>query len=203
MFSESLFMNLCYVHRFSSMGLMTPDTDAMHTIRMQLYALDMYNGLSDEAKAKVPIESICFRILVHDLDEVVCCDIPRNIKYYSEESKSLISKITEDLLDRSEVCEELITNITESKSGMWGVLISALDIYDAWRTLGLEYSLRGMKKYKLGLIQSKIYLDECSPKWRESDLPLEIKSFLNDLHQSVTDSTAKYCGARDDSCMCT
>ena len=203
MFSESLFMNLCHVYRFSSMGLMTPDTDAMHTIRMQLYALDMYNQFSEETRAEMPIELICFKILVHDLDETVCCDIPRNVKYHSKESKLLISQITDNLLSESCVCDELLTEISESKSGKWGALVSALDIYDAWRTLKLEYKLRGLKKHRSAFIQSKIYMDECSAKWRDSDLPQEVKSFLDDLYQSVVESTNKHCGVSNGNCMCT
>ena len=76
MLKDFTLTKLCDITRFSQLHFVEPDTDAMHTIRIQLYILCMYNELGDI----IPYKELCYRALVHDLDESVCCDIPRNIK---------------------------------------------------------------------------------------------------------------------------
>lgn len=169
-------MGLCDITRFSQLHFVEPDTDAMHTIRMQLYVLGMYNDLGDE----IPYKELCYRALVHDLDETVCCDIPRNIKYHSDEAFKLINGITTHLLHESGVRKELIDDIESAKSkDEWGYIIKYLDIYDAFCTLTKEWKLQNRDLLHERMKESAGYLRDVLDKIFNSDIPEGVKLYLD------------------------
>ena len=165
-------LGLCNVTRFSQLKFINPDTDSEHTIRMQIYALEIYNKFPD-----IPIKDIIYRILLHDMDEAVLCDIPRNVKYYSDDSLKLINNIADDVLMKSGINSDIIHDIRTAKhtGDSWDSLIKYLDVYDAHYKLIVEYRLQYDKKLIPRIIESFNYLksiiessfNEYDPKLKE------------------------------------
>jgi len=124
---EGRLRNLKNITRFSHRHLIEPETVAEHTIDMQLIALEMYNILSPKGAMDIPmLKDILFKILVHDLDESVMCDIPRDIKYYSDEFHRIINKVGIDLMKESGISDDLISEMNSAKEGFLGSYCSSL-----------------------------------------------------------------------------
>lgn len=153
MLKDSIFMNITHVHRFSQLNFIELDRDSDHTLRMQLYILELYNALGDI----IPLKDLVYRTLVHDLDEAVMCDIPRTIKYYNEDSLKLINNIASELLLKSGVSSKLIEDINTAKhkGDEWDDLINYLDSYDAYNILIKEYNIQ-RSKYLIEPIDSSL-----------------------------------------------
>ena len=74
---DSPFLKLEYVYRFSNKPLTIQDSDADHTIRMQLYMLEAITQVPESFNLK----EACYKALIHDLDEIGSGDINRIFKY--------------------------------------------------------------------------------------------------------------------------
>lgn len=157
MLRESIMLGLCNVTRFSQLKFIVPDTDSEHTIRMQIYALEIYNRFPG-----IPIKDIIYRILLHDMDEAVLCDIPRNVKYYSDDSLKLINDIANDVLIKSGINPDIINGIRTAKhtGDKWDALIKYLDVYDAHSRLITEYKLQNDEKLIPRFTESFHYLKD-------------------------------------------
>lgn len=132
---NSLFLRLTSIHRFSNERLTVKDTDADHTIRMQLMALEIYKDNPNS----FDIKETCFKILMHDVDEVCMCDIPRNVKYHDSEIRGSIARVTNQLLDSYGIKGFLRECIDNSKdSSIEGNIVKVLDVVDAFVTLNNE-----------------------------------------------------------------
>lgn len=164
---DSVFLKLQNIHRFSNQGLNIVDTDADHTIRMQLMALELYK----ETKA-FDIKTATFKILVHDLDEVCMCDIPRDVKYFDDTIYDEIERVSELLMDKVGIDSEIRTFISTSKDETpEGWVVKVLDIIDAFWTLvnqawsQSKTSIMEQAKTSLGYLQGAIsYRPEYVPE---------------------------------------
>ena len=115
------FLNLNYIRRYSNTRLLQEETDSQHTITMQLLAMYFYDKYP-----KLPIRNITYRILVHDLDEAISGvkygqqifafgDVPRGLKYYSNDSYNLVRKATEKTMQDNIENENIYLDITNAK----------------------------------------------------------------------------------------
>lgn len=182
--NNSVFMNICNVTRFSNQHFIEPDRDSDHTLRMQLYVLDLYDKFGD----KIPVRELTYRCLVHDLDESVCCDIPRDIKYHDNSINREIKRVSEELLRGSGVSDVLINDIetAKHKGDEWDTIIKYLDMYDAMCTLIKEYRIQNNPKLKVPLTECRDYLLDAQKSL------LAIKD--NDIRHYVMDTWEKILG---------
>lgn len=115
------FLNSNYIRRYSNTKLLVEETDSQHTITMQLLAMYFYDKYP-----KLPIKNITYRILCHDLDEglsgskvgqqVHCFgDLPKNLKYFNEESYKLVREATEETLYDNLENKQIYDDITKAK----------------------------------------------------------------------------------------
>ena len=128
---DSIYLRLQHIHRFSNQNLTIVDTDADHTIRMQLMILELYR--------KAPyfdLQKATFKALVHDLDEVCMCDVPRNIKYYDDKIHAEVERVAQELMNESGINEEMRGYIRDSKDDTTeGWIVKLLDPVDAFKVL--------------------------------------------------------------------
>lgn len=128
------FYKLLSINRFSNKTLTAPDTDAEHTIRMQLMALYIFNR-----EPEFDIKETCFKILCHDLEECWMCDIPRPVKYHDERILGELKRVQDELISQDNIHEYIKDYMNNSKDDtMEGMIVRFLDVYDAYQTLKKE-----------------------------------------------------------------
>lgn len=115
------FLNLNYIRRYANTRLIQEETDSQHTITMQLLAMYFYDRFP-----KMNIRNIIYRILIHDLDECLggirkgqqvhsFGDVPRQIKYFDENSYNLVRNATEKTMKGNLINKQIYKDITKSK----------------------------------------------------------------------------------------
>lgn len=181
------FTNLNNVYRFSNTYIINKETTAEHTIKMQLIALYLYNEYSG-----ININDLIMRILYHDLDEMVLCDIPRDIKYFNADSKKLIDKISEDKLKAAGVLTSIISRIQNAKHDgtLNGELCQVIDVLQCTYKLYSEYLLQGTKVITTRLIEAIEGLDLCLEKYKA--LIDKYTENPNDIHISNNESVVSH-----------
>ena len=124
--------NLVNIYRYSGQPLNKAETDSDHVWLMNSMALVIVpklNSLYESESDKLDIKDIVYRVTVHDIDECVTFDIPRNFKYYDQELLSNIRRVTDDILSQS-LPKNLITDINNAKDdSRSGFLVRALDVF--------------------------------------------------------------------------
>jgi 5'-deoxynucleotidase YfbR-like HD superfamily hydrolase len=166
--SNSIFLNLMKIHRFSNKTLTKEDTDADHTIRMQLMALEIYRNVPT-----FDIVKTCFKILTHDLEETVICDIPRDVKYYNEEFLLSVRKLTEEMVDNynfGEFIKEYMFNSKDDTIEGW--IVKILDIVDAYTTMNNEAWKQHSKDFEREASKSLNWMIEAFSSFPKDNLPL-------------------------------
>ena len=133
---DSPFLRLEYIYRFSNKPLTIRDSDADHTIRIQLYLLEAYSQVPESFDLK----NACYKALIHDLDEVGSGDINRVFKYRTDELHNLIEEESFKMLEESGLPSDIISQIALTKDNTpEGFLVRFFDAYDAGRTLVNQY----------------------------------------------------------------
>lgn len=132
---ESKFLGLLDIYRFSNKPLMTRDSDALHTIRLQLMLQETYKEVPE-----FDIKEACYKALCHDEDEIFGSgDINHRFKYFDEGIAKEIQRVTNLMLDDAGLPEEMKRSILEAKdSSIEGWLIRLYDIVDAFFILNKE-----------------------------------------------------------------
>ena len=134
-FFDSPYLLLENINRFSNRKLSVTDSDAQHTIRIQLYLLETHRNVGNV----FDLEKACFKALVHDLDEIGCSDVSRLFKYHDEEILKNIRRVSKEMLEECDIPEEIINEIEQSKDdSIEGRLIEFFDVLDAYNTLNRE-----------------------------------------------------------------
>jgi len=156
-FDLSPVMNLRNITRYSNIHLIEAESVTTHTIEMQLMAITIYEHFKLNGQT-FDLRDVAFRILMHDLDETVTCDIPRDIKYHDEKIHEEIERVTSEKLQQL-FDEEIIKYIHNSKdSSFEGRLVAYIDIIQAGYRLSKEYKLQHNGAIKKRLNQSYIWM---------------------------------------------
>ena len=141
---DSPFLKLENIHRFSNKPMVKLDKDSEHTIRIQLYLLEAYS----QVPGTFDLKEAVYKALIHDLDEIASCDIPRPFKYYNDEILEVINKVSNELLKKEGMWEELLEDIQKAKDKtVEGYLIKFFDVVDAYRTLRSELFMTGNSSF--------------------------------------------------------
>ena len=134
-FFDSPYLLLENINRFSNRKLSVTDSDAQHTIRLQLYLLETHRNVGNV----FDLRKACFKALVHDLDEIGCSDVSRLFKYHDEEILKNIRRVSKEMLEECDIPNEIIEEIENSKDdSIEGKLIEFFDVLDAYSTLNRE-----------------------------------------------------------------
>lgn len=117
--------NISTVIRYSGFRLLSPETVDSHTMDMSVLALLILDDLPNHLDRK----DLIYRIVIHDLEESCSCDVPRSLKYHSEEVRLAIDKATKELVSKH-VSKLLLEDMDESKdlTVLEGRVVKFLDI---------------------------------------------------------------------------
>jgi 5'-deoxynucleotidase YfbR-like HD superfamily hydrolase len=160
--TSSRYMNLSSIGRYSNKKLIIPESTAEHTIQCELIAIWIYDRLV-ELGVTLDKKDLIYRCFIHDLDESVMCDIPRDIKYHDEDMLHKVNDIADELLRKSGLTEDMVTEIQLAKHNcLEGDLVGYIDTLQAFIKIEQEYRLQGsmqilkMMAESIGYLQDKI-----------------------------------------------
>lgn len=156
-FDLSPVMNLRNITRYSNIHLIEAESVTTHTIEMQLMAITIYEYFKKNDET-FDLRDVAFRILMHDLDETVTCDIPRDIKYHDDNIHKEIDRVTSEKL-QALFDDEIVSYIHSAKDATFeGRLVSYIDIIQAGYRLSKEYKLQHNGAIKKRLNQSYVWM---------------------------------------------
>jgi 5'-deoxynucleotidase YfbR-like HD superfamily hydrolase len=134
--------------------MMKPETLAEHVWYMMEIAIRLSEHIEFDLK------DVMYRIMIHDIEESVTLDIPRDVKHSSQLYKDMTDDIAFRLLRREGIVTEGI--IEDSKSAkshdtIEGCIVHFCDVYQAYLKLSDEVYLLGNQSLK------KELESECKP----------------------------------------
>lgn len=151
MLDEILFspmLQLGIVTRYSGVYLVKPDTVSDHTTQVGLIAITISN-LLNKSGDKVDIASVALKCLVHDLDEAITCDIPRNVKYYSPVINNELNEVAKNsvrMLSDQLGFQELYDIWSSAKDkSLEGFIVKIADLLHVVKKVVEEIELLGNK----------------------------------------------------------
>lgn len=149
---ESPLRNTSTVIRYSGFQLLRPETVDSHTMDMAVMALLILDDLPGYLDRK----DLIYRIVIHDLEESCSCDVPRSLKYYSEEVRLAIEKATKALV-RVHVSDKLFNDMDTAKdlNVLEGRVVKFLDILQCCFILNREVIKQGNNPLR------KVYDEAC------------------------------------------
>jgi len=166
--------NLSHTYRYSGFKVLVQESVSDHMSSMMAMAHELVYFMNEYVKSiddtddyyPVDIKEVVYRISIHDYDEALCLDIPRNFKYSSKELRDAIETATDALMTK-EFTPDLMGQIKTSKSTdvIEGLIVKILDSAQAGCYMVSEIMLGN--KY--------------------------IKSELNNVIDNLTDYRIKYC----------
>lgn len=186
-------LNLKNVNRYSGKFLLRPDSVAVHTLEMQGICLRIANSINNKLPlraVKIDIKECVYRCLVHDLDEAILCDLPRNFKYCTPKFKKAVDVAVEGFLIKA-YTPNLIKDIHESKrlTTIEGALVKAADIIHSTivlreevvilNNMGLDHTYRGNLSI-LGEFKQELMLQEGLNKQLQDALVEVIDDIIKD-----------------------
>lgn len=180
--------NLKNVTRYSGRTLLIPESVSDHITDMVALGLQIVELCKDQ-EIQIDKKDLIYRICIHDFDESILCDLPRNFKYYTIEFRNEVEKVVQSLISQS-FSDELVADINGSKKDRCfeAQLVHMLDIIQATCTLyrevvemgnrTLDYFLRDNFKYLSQFndqIDNMDFLTEDQSKFIQS----YVRPFLN------------------------
>lgn len=158
--------NLVNVDRYNGMHCSKPESVPNHNSDMFACAYSIVEILnrncSDELlEGELDLKEITYKIMIHDLDEALICDIPRSLKYMTPEITKAIKKGVKDLMIR-EFSPVLVNDIDNSKGyhDLNSLIVKICDVLQARFKIYEEYFLLGNKSFLSQVISSEEYLLE-------------------------------------------
>lgn len=127
--------NLSHTYRYSGFKTLVQESVSDHMCSMMAMAhelvpvMNIYlKSIGVEEPSLVDTKEVVYRISVHDYDEALCLDIPRNFKYSSKELRDAIEVATDNLMTK-EFTPELMKQVKEAKSLdlVEGLIVKILD----------------------------------------------------------------------------
>lgn len=167
--------NLNNVYRFSGNILIRPESTSSHLydmISLAIYLNDEFIKQNNESKG-IGLKDIIYRIVLHDLDEALYCDIPRGFKYDNKELTDQIQYTVEKLIANT-FSSELTNDILNAKNTdtIAGTYVKILDIAQCSLVLYREVSLLGNKELTGIYYENAKYLDDVIEKYLDvSEVP--------------------------------
>jgi len=165
--------NLIHIRRYSGNLLIIPESVSDHVWAMNALAIEYVPKLNEKIPQLFNLEHIIYLITIHDIDESLYTDIPRNFKHRNKEILGAINKVAEEILSESKLDKAVLSDLKTLglHSNKDSLLVKILDIVQAGNKmvqeieLGNKYfineldnvidSLRGLQLYQVP------YIDNC------------------------------------------
>jgi len=137
------------------------------------------------------LHKLSYKLLIHDIDEAIYCDIPRSFKYHNKaltaEIKNTVDKIVAEQYD-----EELVRNINDSKGlhDIESIFVKSIDVLQAGFKIYEEYKLYGNYHFKDRLAENIRYQEDMINTLNNVEIEgvKELVIILKDLKDSFVES---------------
>ena len=152
---NSNFINLAFspfgrtneIIRYSSVHQEMPESLAEHITDVSMMSYLVARYITEEIGDEINIGLLLEKCLLHDVDEVITGDIPRNTKYATETSKGVLEQVAIEAIDQM-----IQSNITLAgcstiwrcaKEGKEGFILKVVDMLVVVKKAIIEIELRG------------------------------------------------------------
>ena len=144
----SSLLQLSKVNRYSGVYLIQPESVSDHTTQVGLIAFTLASYLKHIGE-EIDLGRVALYALLHDIDESLTGDIPRNIKYYNSKSIKSFNEIAEDAINRLDA-QLGFTNIHDywvvaKEDGIEGLIVGISDVLQVVRKIIEEVQFLGNK----------------------------------------------------------
>jgi len=156
MINKNLISRFSSITRFSGSFLFQQETVPDHCSEMALLCIN-FSELVPESN----VRDMCYRCVIHDLEEVLTTDITRHIKYHDPKIKELIDKAGFEMLS-DETSSEFAYQVFHAKDHdtIEGFLVYLADRIQCFLKMTREVEEYGNRQLKrdLEVFKSNIYL---------------------------------------------
>lgn len=170
------------VHRFSGTHLLQAESIADHSLEMALLCSNFSELVPESNRTE-----LCYRCVIHDLEEVLTTDIPRPIKHYSPEVKRAIDEAGKGMLAEA-TSEEFANEVFSAKdlNDINGYLVAVADRIQCFMKMRREVEVYGNNALKRDFEAFKVSVFDIIREVRENSLLSEssrnnLSSYLNKL----------------------
>ena len=155
------------INRYSGLYLSRPESVSDHICQVGILSFVIASKCINFGD-KIDLGKVAIYSLVHDFDEALTADVPRNIKYYFPELKESLHRVAEEALRKLE--EQLeIQNLQQmwaasKEDGLEGLIVSIADSLQVVKKALEEIELLG-NKYMLRItLEIKPSLDRLAKR---------------------------------------
>lgn len=171
------------VIRYSGTYQAQPESLAVHVCDTSMLAYMIAVHLNSYGEG-LNLGLLLEKCLLHDLDETITGDIPRNTKY----ANATIKKDLDDLQDRCLLIiqkyinnSEIIQKCRDAKKGKEGVILKIADMLGVARRALLEIELRGNRSFLKVVEELEDHLNHFLNKADISDFSKKSQEWINAL----------------------
>lgn len=190
-FTDLAFTPLCRmneVYRYSSVYQENNESLSDHVVDVMMMSYLVANDLNKITEEKIDIGVLLEKCLIHDVDEVITGDIPRNTKYATKVVHQELNKVADSAIYMlSEYASiDLYKLWSESKSGKEGLILSVCDMLSVAKKAVTEINLRGNLTFLKVVAELDSHLTSMLNNLAVTELiSVESRSYLEELIASA------------------
>lgn len=150
------------VYRYSSVYQETRETLAEHITEVSTMSYLIAKYLNEVCGEKIDIGVLLEKCLLHDMDEVLTGDIPRNTKYATAEVHNELNRVADEAVV---MIESLLGEIsikdawTDAKKGKEGLILKVVDMLVVVKKSMTEIELRGNLSFLKVITELETHLE--------------------------------------------
>jgi 5'-deoxynucleotidase YfbR-like HD superfamily hydrolase len=120
------------VMRYNSRALISPEDVSQHSWYISYICLTIHCWMVNEGNCpKIDLGVLLTRALVHDMDEMLVGDVPRPLKYWSEETRKAIDQASIAIFNeyaQKYLDKFIIESVEKCKDGPEGEIVALADL---------------------------------------------------------------------------
>lgn len=164
-FTDLAFLPLCRMNevcRYSSVYQETNEKLSDHIVDVMMMSYILANKLSSDYGEDLDIGLLLEKCLIHDIDEVITGDIPRNTKYATDACHKELNIVAEKAIKLIESDTGLILEDiwSSAKEGKEGLLLSITDMFSVVKKCITEIELRGNYTFLKVVVELEAHLKD-------------------------------------------
>lgn len=185
--------NLVNVKRFSGKFLIKPESVPDHLVDMFSICRTLVEFLSVHSELRIDIRDISYRIFTHDADEALICDVPRSLKYYSENVTEALGVAVTSMLNEKYPAR-FVNDIENSKdvSNINGLIVKLADVIQARYKIYEEAQIFGNRSFDTELDNSEKFMREVMEKVKSLIYYThEVRTHIGEILLNILNKTKK------------
>lgn len=171
------------IYRYSSVYQETQESLSEHITEVSSMSYLIGGYLNNEYKEQIDIGILLEKCLLHDADEVITGDIPRNTKYADREVHHRLNKVAKRSVDliQNMIGFDILKVWSESKEGKEGFIVKIVDMLCVARKCITEIELRSNLSFLKVVSELESHLSNIQSSSRFSEFSEESGEFLKNL----------------------